>query len=105
MGSGLVCSSAQVAPPSDVLKIRERLPAPIDRMYAVRSSNASMSRKSLCSAPGTGLRFQVLPPSTVSSTVPALPLAQATLVLTALTPRSRADEPEASKTHWAAEFG
>ena len=53
---------------------------------------------------GTILRFQVSPPSTVSRTVPPLPLAHATFGFTALAPRSRADEPERSTTHWAAEF-
>ena len=61
--------------------------------YAVVSLTASMSRKSSRSASGIGSFCHEAPPSAVRSTVPPAPLAQATLSLTALTPRSRAVTP------------
>src|SRR5918993_2184659 len=52
-----------------------------------------MSRKSSLPAFGTGTGFQLSPPSVVLRMVAALPLAHATLSLTALMPRRRALTP------------
>jgi hypothetical protein len=48
------------------------------RTKAVRSSSASMSRKSSPSAFGIFSAFHEAPPSALRTTVPALPLAQTT---------------------------
>ena len=80
--------------------MREAVPAPILSTYAVSASMASMSRKSRRSAPSTGTVCQRRPPSSVRRTVPAAPLAQATLALTALTPRSRAITPLRCDAQW-----
>ena len=69
--------------------MRDFSPGPIASTYAMSAPNASMSRKSRDSESGTATRAQVAPPSTVRTTVPLLPLAQATVSLTALTPRRR----------------
>src|SRR5215211_6166585 len=58
-----------------------------------------MSRKSSFAAFGTGICFQLSPPSVVRKTVPAVPLAQAVLSLTALTPRRRALTPVSWGVH------
>src|SRR5215207_8943809 len=52
-----------------------------------------MSRKSRVSAPGTRIACHASPPLVVLSTVPLVPLAQATRPFTALIPRSRAGTP------------
>src|SRR5262245_32155869 len=61
--------------------------------YAVVSLTASTSRKSSVSESGTLSLCHVSPPSAVRTTVPFAPLAQTTLSLTALTPRSLAVTP------------
>src|SRR6185295_8943161 len=73
--------------------MRDAGPAPMLRMEATRSLNASTSRKSSASASGTAMRCQCCPPSVVRSTVPFAPLAHATCAETALTPRRRALTP------------
>src|SRR5215467_4103553 len=67
--------------------MRDFSPGPMLIRYALRSSNARMPRKSSDSAPGTLEACHVLPPSTVRSHVPPVPLAQTTRSFTALTPR------------------
>ena len=62
----------------------------VAKLCATDSLNASTSRKSSRSAPGTGRASQVAPPSVVRTTVPFAPLAHATRSETALTPRNRA---------------
>src|SRR5262245_39599927 len=78
--------------------MRDVAPAPMLRTYAVRSSIASMSRKSTRSVV-TGSFVQVVPPSVVRSTVAPAPLAHATRSLTALTPRRFAVTPEVCGVH------
>src|SRR5262249_59116916 len=48
---------------------------------------ARMPRKSSFSAPATVIKSQFLPPSVVCMTVPSLPLAQITFLLSTLRPR------------------
>src|SRR5215204_6583713 len=69
--------------------MRESAPGPMLRTYAVRASMASMSRKSSSSPEGLASRCQFAPPSAVRTIVLPAPLAHATCVLTALTPRRR----------------
>src|SRR5205823_3331024 len=63
---------------------------PMERMTAWSASNASMSRNWRVEGPGGDTFCQVAPPSTVRSTVPRLPLVQATFALIAETPRKLA---------------
>ena len=62
-----------------------------------------MSRKSSDAVSGGDTRAQVTPPSVVRTTVPLVPLAHATVALTALTPRNRSVVPVACGVHaaWA----
>src|SRR5262245_35644969 len=82
--------------------MRDFSPSPMLSRYAVLASNASTSRKSSDSAPGTFSSCQVTPPSVVFRHVPPAPLAHAILSLTALTPRKRAFVPLVCSIHWAA---
>src|SRR5687767_7441048 len=67
--------------------MRDRAPLPMLSTNAVCPSNASMSRKSRESAPGTLTTCQLAPPFVVRTTVPPVPLAQTTLSLGTLNPR------------------
>src|SRR3546814_1674700 len=60
---------------------------------AARASKPSTSRKSSSSAPGTTMRRQCLPPSSVRSTEPLAPLARATSASPAEIPRRRKSTP------------
>jgi len=79
--------------------MRDAAPAPMLSTWATRSLIASTSRKSSVSAPGIGKSCQLRPPSTVRSTVPFPPLAQATSGDTALTPRKRLVTPLDCECH------
>src|SRR6476661_8711066 len=81
--------------------MRDVAPAPMLSTYAVRSSMASMSRKSTLSVV-TASFAHVAPPSAVRNTVAREPLAHATRSLTALTPRSDDMTPEVWGVHCGA---
>src|SRR5271156_4660767 len=83
--------------------MRDLSPSPIDSKNALRSSKAWTSRKSRPSAPATCPAFQVIPPSSVRTYVPKVPLAHTTFLLTTARPRSRALVTLGSGAHWAAE--
>jgi len=87
--SAKVC--VQVSPPSVVRKILAGRSMPM--MTVSSRLNASMSRKSVVSAPGTGRMAHVDPPSSVLKTVPFDPLAQAVRSSTTETPRRLAFVP------------
>src|SRR5579872_158581 len=65
----------------------------IAMMMTVLASNASISRKSLFSKPGTVIQVQFFPPSSDLPMVPLLPLTQTILSLTALRPRKDTGSP------------
>src|SRR6218665_254445 len=71
---------------------------------ATLASNASMSRNSVFSKPGTVIHFQVLPPFALLPTMPPLPLTQMILSFTTLNPRRLDFVPELSistEGYWA----
>ena len=76
----------------EAIRTGDAAPGPMLRRCAVRSSIASTSRKSSLSDE-TVSSCQVRPPSAVRRIVLPLPLAHATVSLTALTPRSVAVPP------------
>ena len=75
--------------------MRESSPSPMERITACRASNASMSRNCSVSVPSpSGLTSShVAPPSVVRSTVPFVPLTQATCDDTGARPRKRSVVP------------
>ena len=79
--------------------MRESVPFPMERITACRAEVASMSRNCSASVPGGPTEAQVAPPSVVRRTVPAVPLTQATLRLTADSPRNRCTLPVAVSCH------
>src|SRR6476620_1615909 len=81
--------------------MRDVAPAPMLSTYAVRSSMASMSRKSALSVV-TASFAHVAPPSAVRHTVAREPLAHTTGSLTALKPRSDDMTPEVWGVHCGA---
>src|ERR1700682_1359136 len=73
--------------------MRDCSPGPMLRTYAVVALKARILRKSSACAPSIVSFSQWSPPSTVRSTVPLAPLAQATLLETALMTRSETSVP------------